>query len=174
MSPLVTHVAVSVIPKPVPVVVKAIASEIMQGRRSTPKIVVHTCRNRLRGCMTDGVSPLVAKPAGHVDVTDQSFVELLDSLRRVQKQQVGRQRRGVHDAHGLAHSFQQRRHPQFRANRIGVGPHVAGEHEALVLGDDRAKRFPMDGHAVGFVFGVRPVFNRLLRSGRVGAGRHGL
>ena len=80
MDALVAHVAVAGIPKPVPVVVKTIAGERLQGRGAGPEIVMHARRNRLHGRVADGVAPLVAKPARHVDVADQPSWTLLDAL----------------------------------------------------------------------------------------------
>ncbi len=78
VNALVAQVAVAVVPEPVPVVVKTILREGVLRRRAQPQVVVHARRHRLFRLAADGVAPLVAHAAGHVDIADESVAQLLD------------------------------------------------------------------------------------------------
>ena len=80
VNALVADVAVAVVPEPMPVVVKAVRRECVLRRRSQPQIVVHAGGHRLHRLAADGVAPFVAQAAGHVDIADQAFAQLLDYL----------------------------------------------------------------------------------------------
>ena len=67
---LVAEVAVAGVPEPVPVVVEAVLREGPLRGGAQPEIVVHAGRHGLLGCAPDGVAPLVAEPAGHVDLSE--------------------------------------------------------------------------------------------------------
>src|SRR4051812_9976278 len=77
---LVSEIAVAVIPKPVPVVVKAILGEVVFRRGSEPLVIMNTRGYRLRRRAPDGVAPLIAKAARVIDVTDQPVVHLLNCV----------------------------------------------------------------------------------------------
>ena len=77
---LVADVAVAVVPEPVPVVVEAILRELVLGRGAEPQVVVDAGGHRLDRLAADGVAPLEAEAAGHVDVADQAVAHLLDGF----------------------------------------------------------------------------------------------
>src|SRR6185295_6233694 len=78
MDALVSHVAIAVLPEPVPVVMESIAREFMLGRGAEPEIVIHALWNRLDRLAANRVAPLEAKAARHVDVADYARPQLLD------------------------------------------------------------------------------------------------
>ena len=74
MDALVAQIAVAVVPEPVPVVVETIVRERMLGRRPEPKIVIHAGGYGFDGRAADGVAPLEAQPARHVDIAQEAVV----------------------------------------------------------------------------------------------------
>ena len=80
VNPLVADVAVARVPEPVPVVVEAILGERAHRRRAGPEVVVDAGRHRLDRRLADGVAPLVAEPARHVDLAELAFAHLLHGL----------------------------------------------------------------------------------------------
>src|ERR1035437_4092088 len=74
MNSLIAQVAIPVIPEPVPVIVEMILGKGLQWRRTGPRIVMNSRRNRRNGSMTDRVSPLEAQAAGQVDITKDCFL----------------------------------------------------------------------------------------------------
>src|SRR2546427_1412481 len=80
MDALVADVAVAGLPDPVPVVMKAVLGERLQGRRPGPKVIVDAGRHCLDGLVADGVSPLIAKPARQINLANHSLPKLLDAL----------------------------------------------------------------------------------------------
>lgn len=69
------------IPDSVPVVMKTVAREWLEGRRPGPEVIVDTAWNRFRGRMPDRVTPLKAQPAREIDLADDlSIVKPLDGL----------------------------------------------------------------------------------------------
>jgi hypothetical protein len=61
VNALVAEIAVARIPDPVPVVVKAVVSERLQGRRSGPEVIVNPGWNRFLRCVSDRVTPFEAE-----------------------------------------------------------------------------------------------------------------
>src|SRR5579871_2667692 len=82
MDSLVSEVSVAVIPEPVPVIVKTVTRELMLRRGTKPQIVVHACGHGLDGLSADGVAPLKAQPARHVNIADYALAQLLHRLAR--------------------------------------------------------------------------------------------
>ena len=60
-----------------PVVVEAIAGELMLRRRTEPHVVVDSGGYRLDRRTFDGVAPFEAQAASHVDVAQFAFTHLL-------------------------------------------------------------------------------------------------
>src|SRR5690242_17814297 len=77
MDALVAEIAVAVVPEPVPVVMESILSELALRRGPEPKVVIDTRRNRRDRRVTDGIAPLVAQPASHVDIAEQAVAHAL-------------------------------------------------------------------------------------------------
>ena len=60
MRSLIAHVAVAVIPEPVPVVMEAVAREFVFGSGPGPEVVVEAGRDRLHRSVADRVPPVEA------------------------------------------------------------------------------------------------------------------
>src|SRR5882762_11303567 len=80
MDSLVAGITIAVVPKPVPVVMEAVARELMLGCGAGPKIVVHALRHWLDRCVTDGVAPVEAQSTRQVHITNNAFAQLLNPL----------------------------------------------------------------------------------------------
>jgi 1-deoxy-D-xylulose-5-phosphate synthase len=63
---------------------------------------------------------------------------------------------GVDDPHVLANRLEDARHPQFAAERIAVGTHVAREHHAAAATQHIEQSRPVESHHV-FLFGIGSV-----------------
>ena len=85
VNALVADVAVPGIPEPMPVVMEAVLRERALRCRAEPEVVIDAGRHRLDGRLADGVAPLVAEPARHVQLTDLAAAHAFDRLaqRRV-------------------------------------------------------------------------------------------
>src|ERR1035438_4759126 len=70
---LITQIPVARIPIPVPLVMKAIARERLQGSRSRPKIVVDAGGDGFFGRVSDRVAPFEAQSASQVHFTDDAL-----------------------------------------------------------------------------------------------------
>src|SRR5439155_26133521 len=82
MDALVAQIAVSGVPDPMPVVMKAVARERLQGRGARPRIVIDPARNRLRGRSSDRVATLEAQSARQIDLAECAAVKMLDRFDR--------------------------------------------------------------------------------------------
>src|SRR5215471_13773523 len=80
MNALIADVAVASVPNPVPVVVEAITREWLHRRGARPQVVIDTGWDRFFRSPTNRVAPLVAQPSSQIDLSNQSLVDLLDSL----------------------------------------------------------------------------------------------
>src|SRR5215467_7756014 len=80
VNALVADVAVSVVPEPVPVVVKMIPCEGLERRRAGPQVVVYAGGHGLFGSVSDGVAPFEAQAARHIDVADHARAHLVHGL----------------------------------------------------------------------------------------------
>src|SRR5690348_9471192 len=89
MDALVAQIAIAVIPEPVPVVMKSVAGELVQRRRAEPEVVVHARGHRLDRLAADGVAPLEAQPARHIDLADNALAQLLGGLARDARAAIG-------------------------------------------------------------------------------------
>src|SRR6266849_3753207 len=69
--------AMSIVPEPMPVVMKSVGGEFMLRRGPQPKIVVYALGNRRHRLAADGIAPFEAQAAGHVDVANQTRPHLL-------------------------------------------------------------------------------------------------
>ena len=77
---LVAHVAVAVVPVPMPVVVKTVGIEGTLWSRAEPEIIVDAFRNGAIGFVPDRISPFIAQPSGHIDLADDPLVKLGDAF----------------------------------------------------------------------------------------------
>jgi hypothetical protein len=80
MNTLVSEIAAAIVPKPVPIVVKAILCVVVLGGRAEPWIVVHTGRHGFRRRPPDCVAPLEAQASRMIHVADQSVVHFLNRV----------------------------------------------------------------------------------------------
>ena len=80
MNALIAEVAVTRVPHPMPVVVKAILGERLQGRGTGPEVVMDAGGHRFFRSVADGVAPLVAQAAREIDVANQPVLHLLHAL----------------------------------------------------------------------------------------------
>ena len=76
---LITQVPVAGVPVPVPVVMKAIARERLQGRGTRPKVVVHAGGDRFLGRVSDSVAPFKTQSASQVHFADDALAKALDA-----------------------------------------------------------------------------------------------
>src|SRR5689334_2773270 len=77
MDSLVANFAVTCVPDPMPVVMKAVACEWFHGRGTSPEIVVDTRRDLLWSGPSNRLTPLVAKRAPKIDIADCPILDLL-------------------------------------------------------------------------------------------------
>src|SRR5262249_35577626 len=80
MDRLIAGFAVSRIPNPMPVVVKAIVSEWLQRRRASPQVIVNAGGHCLLRGMTNSAAPLVTQRARHINITDHTIAKALNGL----------------------------------------------------------------------------------------------
>lgn len=73
MNPVVTELAVPVIPKPMPVVMDQVSTERPHGSRSYPQIPVKRGGRVLRRSERQGIAPLVVNTTRHVDVANHAL-----------------------------------------------------------------------------------------------------
>src|SRR6267142_1821743 len=77
---LVAKVAVSRLPDPVPVVMKAVAGERLQRRRPGPEVIIDSAGNGFGRCSSNRVPSLEAQPSRQINLAKGAFVKVVDRL----------------------------------------------------------------------------------------------
>ena len=103
MHALIADVAVSGVPKPMPVVLETQFVEGPHGRRPQEEIPIYAWRNRTVGFVTDGHAPLEAQTFRHINLADNAALQRLNAVYL--ESGAAMLRSDLHHALGLARNL---------------------------------------------------------------------